>query len=197
MAKIDPIPTRNFRSAYACSIPPFEDDSSFSPPICLLTSGGQAFEFYGVDLLNQIWLFSIQFDPLEVRRSLFHTHPTWRITAICRYGQHLLVGTKQGTLFQVSSCDEQILCRLRDREIMKVLKMGDAIVMMDQMDGMWIREKSLQFYDNQRGVRGVSRISSWGSEWSAVFVSFSRIPSDFKWHPGLLLSLFFHSDLSL
>ena len=153
--QIDPIPARNFRSAYACSIPPFEDDSSFSPPICLLTSGGQAFEFYGVDLLNQIWLFSIQFDPLEVRRSLFHTHPTWRITAICRYGQHLLVGTKQGTLFQVSSCDEQILCRLRDREIMKVLKMGDAIVMMDQMDGMWIREKSLQFYDNQRGVRGV------------------------------------------
>ena len=155
------IPTKHFRSVYYCEIQSEEDQSEFIPPIHLLTKGGQSYEFYGVDLINQIWLISIEFAPCQIHQSLFSTHPTWHITSFTSFGPFLYVGTDEGIAYQVSSHEQRSVCHLQNRSISFIRKTNHRLILVDSLDGLWIKEeeekeeKSLQFFENQNGIRNV------------------------------------------
>ena len=153
------IPTQHFRNVYYCEIRLEENQSEFTPPIHLLTMGGQSYEFYGVDLLNQIWLISIQFDPCQIHQSLFSTHPTWNITSFTSFGPFLYVGTNEGIVYQVSSHEQRSVCHLQNRSISFIRKTNHRFILVYSLDGLWLKEEkegeSLQFYENQNGIRNV------------------------------------------
>ena len=148
---------------YYCEIPPEDNQSEFTPPIHLLTTGSQSFEYYGVDLINQIWLFTIKFSPCQVQQSLFSSHPTWQITSFSLFGLFLYVGTKEGIIYQVSAHEQVSVCQIQNREIMFIQKTNNRLIWVDSLDVLWIKEEekeeaqgeSLQSYENQKGIRNV------------------------------------------
>ena len=156
------IPTQHFRNVYYCEIPSGESQSEFTPPVHLLTTGGQSFEFYGVDLINQIWFLAVEFNPCQVHQSLFSAHPTWQITSFSSFGPFLFVGTKEGIAYQVSAHEQRSVCRLQNREISFIQKTNHRLILVDSANTFWIKEdqqsgegSSLQCYENQNGIRSV------------------------------------------